>query len=264
MTFNVRLLNKYNWLKEENVDEKIFEYISRENPDIIAFQEFVDGKPLDYKKRLRNLGYRYSFKETNKKNAQNLDFFGLTTFSKYKITDSGFAFKRETSTKAISIFTDIKVNEKFIRVYNTHLNSLGFISEDYEFVENITKNSESEAIEKSKSILNKVIKAARKRQVEVDAIVAHMTNSPHPIVVLGDFNEPPYSFAYPRFTRVLHDPFQKFGFGLGPTFDGISTLPGLRLDYILHSPTLTSNSYQTGPKNLSDHRPVSVDFSFPK
>ena len=78
--------------------------------------------------------------------------------------------------------------------------------------------------------------------------------------MLGDFNEPPYSYAYPQFGANLQDPFLKFGFGLGTTFDGISTLPGLRLDYILHSNQLESNSYNIGPKNLSDHRPIIVKF----
>ncbi len=266
MTFNVRLLNQYHSLNEENIDNQIFEYIESENPDIIAFQEFVDSKVLDlnYVKRMKSLGYKYTQREPNQRKKSKLNFFGLQTFSKFKIKKSGLAYRFADKSKARSYYTDIEIQSQIVRVYNTHLNSLGFISEDYQFVENITQNSETEAIEKSKNILNKVIRAARKRQTEVEEIAKHIAACPYPVIVLGDFNEPPYSFAYPRFATDLEDPFQKFGFGVGTTFDGISTLPGLRLDYILHSPELKAISYKTGQKNLSDHRPVCSQFMLPQ
>lgn len=264
MTFNVRLFNEYNWFEEPTIKDQIFSYIEKESPDIIAIQEFFESKDDKNKnrKRLKELGYKYYVKESNAKKSRKTEFFGLILFSKYKIVDSGIAFKRETSLKAISYYADININDQVVRVYNTHLNSLGFQSEDYKFVENISENSESEAIKKSKNILSKVMVAAKKRQEEVKGIKAHMQNCAYPLIVLGDFNEPPYSYAYPQFISELSDPFQKYGLGLGETFDGISTIPGLRLDYTLHSKSLNCTSYKVGPKNLSDHRAILTGFAF--
>ena len=266
MTFNVRLLNQYEWLDIPDIDDQIFETIQSESPDIVAFQEFIYSKKnnKNYLKRMRDLGYKYFKKEPSKKKHNNFDFFGLVTFSKFKIINHGTGYNSIEKQKNTAYFTDILIKSKTIRIYNTHLNSLGFISEDYQFVENITNSTESEAIQKSKNILTKVIRAAKKRQQEVEGILDHVNQSPHPVIVLGDFNEPPYSYAYPQFTQTLKDPFQKFGLGLGSTFDGISTIPGLRLDFILHDTNLLSTSYKTGQKNLSDHRPVIVEFSLSK
>lgn len=264
MSFNVRLFNQYNWIENHETKNNIFKHIEEKKPDVLAIQEFFEStkNPKENIKRLKALGYRYYVREPNRKHSRKTDFFGLIIFSKFKIQDNGIAFKRENKDKSISYYADIKVNDKIIRVYNTHLNSLGFKSEDYEFVENIGNNSEQEAIRKSKNILSKIMIAARKRQVEVEAIKQHIDSCPHPVILLGDFNEPPYSYAYPQFTSKLKDPFQKFGFGLGTTFDGIATVPGLRLDYVLHSEELVSTGFNSGPKNLSDHRPLYATFTF--
>ncbi|UTW66502.1 endonuclease/exonuclease/phosphatase family protein [bacterium SCSIO 12643] len=263
MSFNVRLFNKYKWIEKDHLDDKIIEYIKSESPDIIAFQEFINitKEDLNYIKEIKNLGYKYYIFEPRNRGYTKHNFFGLITFSKHKITDNGVAYQNpESSRKTISLYTDINIQGKTIRIYNTHFNSLRFISEDYEFVENIADNDEEEAIKKSKNILNKVMNSARKRQNEVTFVRNHMMESPHPIIMLGDFNEPPYSYAYPQFTDFLEDPFLQYGFGLGTTYDGISTIPGLRLDYILHSKELKSTGFYTGPSGLSDHRPIISNF----
>jgi endonuclease/exonuclease/phosphatase (EEP) superfamily protein YafD len=264
MSFNVRLLNKYNWIEKENIDAEIFDYIQKVNPDIVAFQEFINDKKEKYFyiKQMKALGYPYYKNEPGRITSH---FFGLITFSKFKITETGVAYQYGTTNhKSTSIYTDIKIKKQTIRVYNTHLNSLKFIGEDYQFVENITKQNEKETIQKSKNILTKVMVSARKREIEVKAILAHINESPYPCILLGDFNEPPYSYAYPKFSKTLTDPFLTHKFGVGTTFDGIKTIPGLRLDFILHSNTLVSNAFETGPKDLSDHRPITSWFQLPE
>lgn len=264
MSFNVRLFNEYEWLENKEVKNNIFNHIEKMNPDIIAIQEFFESKesPKANIKRFKELGYNYYVKEGNKVHSKKTSFFGLAIFSKQKIREHGIAFRRNDQSKSISYFADIEIGNKLIRIYNTHLNSLGFQSEDYAFVENIGQNNEEETIRKSKTILSKIMIAARKRQEEVKGIKTHISKSPYPAIVLGDFNEPPYSYAYPQFTETLLDPFQKFGLGLGTTFDGISTIPGLRLDYVLHSNKLEAIQYIIGPKKLSDHRPIYTEFIF--
>ncbi|MFT5877224.1 MAG: endonuclease/exonuclease/phosphatase (EEP) superfamily protein YafD [Salibacteraceae bacterium] len=266
MSFNVRLLNQYNWLDDPTTRDRIFHYIEKTNPDIVCFQEFFESKKKGTEniKRMKSLGYPYVKKEPGSSKSKRENFFGLITFSKYKILDSGKGYEDESRHKSISFFTDIKIDNQIVRLYNTHLNSLGFLPEDYKFVENITNTSEEEAIRKSKTILSKVMVAARNRQEEVTQILKKLEACEYPVIVLGDFNEPPYSYAYPRFTETLNDPFLQYGFGIGTTFDGISTIPGLRLDYILHSKQLQSTSYKVGPKKLSDHRSLIAGFRISK
>ena len=42
MSYNVRKFNMYNWLKIENIDSKISEFIKNESPDVLAIQEVDD------------------------------------------------------------------------------------------------------------------------------------------------------------------------------------------------------------------------------
>ncbi len=265
MSFNVRLFNRYNWIETENIDQQILDYITEKSPDIIAFQEFINSKKdhYPYIKKMKALGYPYFIIEPRHSNNANGELFGLVTFSKFKIKDSGVAYQYENGKgKSTSLYTDIDVKGNLIRVYNTHLNSLQFGSTDYQFVENIAENNEKEVLQKSKSIFSKVMISARKRENEVKAILTNVENSTYPVIVLGDFNEPPYSHSYPQFIKKLKDPFLKYGFGLGTTYDGISTIPGLRLDYILHDQKLIATGFISGPANLSDHRPLMSWFRF--
>ena len=268
MSFNVRLFDEYHWLAKDSIDNRIFEYIEEQNPDIVAFQEFINRNKtgLQYIKRMRALGYKYYDLEPKSYANKENRYFGLATFSKYKTVAEGVAFqyatKKGNPTKSVSIFTDIDINGRIIRVYNTHLKSLGFKKDDYEFVENIQNNDEKEAISKSKGIASKILQAAYKRAKETKTISQHVKFSEYPTILVGDFNEPPYTYSYKQLTANLTDSFLEHGFGLGTTFDGIATIPGLRLDFMLHSSTLTSNSFKTGPSGLSDHRALFGEFSF--
>ena len=40
MSFNVRLFDLYNWFHNTETRQQIFEFLSKESPDIICFQEF--------------------------------------------------------------------------------------------------------------------------------------------------------------------------------------------------------------------------------
>jgi endonuclease/exonuclease/phosphatase (EEP) superfamily protein YafD len=117
---------------------------------------------------------------------------------------------------------------------------------------------------KSKSIASKVMVAAKKREKELLYLQAQIKSCDLPVMVTGDFNEPPTSFAYTSLIQQLNDPFNTYGFGLQPTFDGIKNLPGLRLDHVLTDTNLITTSYQIGPAALSDHRPVVITFHFAK
>ena len=268
MSFNVRLFNKYDWLEDPEIDNKIFQYIKQKNPDIVAFQEFGNrnSKGFGFISRMKKLGYKYyDLEPKNYANKENR-YFGLATFSKYKTVAEGVAFQYENKKgdpkKSVSIFTDIDINGQIIRVYNTHLKSLGFQKNDYEFVENIQNNNEKEALSKSKGIASKVLQAAYKRAKETEVIGQHVKFSEYPTILVGDFNEPPYTYSYKQLTTNLNDSFLEHGFGLGTTYDGIATIPGLRLDFMLHSSTLISTNFKTGPSGLSDHRALVGEFTF--
>lgn len=270
LSFNVRLFNQYNWIKSDHVTDSIFMFIEKQSPDVVLFQEFInrDKQNFQFIQRMKNLGYLYYRLEPRGGKAQENRFFGLATFSKFPIKNYGVAFpdnsKLQQTNKAVSIFSDVQINKQIVRVYNTHLQSLKFGNEDYTFVENIGNNEDKQTLEKSKGISTKIIQAAQKRALEVEGISKHTERCPHPFIIAGDFNDPPFSYSYHTLSKNLKDGFIECGFGWGTTFHGIRTIPGLRLDYILFSDELEISSFSIGPKNLSDHRPLFSTFRLPK
>lgn len=97
--------------------------------------------------------------------------------------------------------------------------------------------------------------AIRARQAE--DIRQLVEDSPHPVVVGGDFNDVPSSYTYQRIRSPrLRDAWVARGFGLGTTFAG--PLPFLRIDYLLVDTALQITAVQRLDSDFSDHRPLRV------
>ena len=88
-----------------------------------------------------------------------------------------------------------------------------------------------------------------------------MQQSPYPVIVCGDFNDPPSSYTYKRISYNLKDGFVESGSGVAKTYKGL--IPLLRIDYILFSKKFRSEQFQTIRQNLSDHFPVMSKLSIP-
>jgi endonuclease/exonuclease/phosphatase family metal-dependent hydrolase len=96
----------------------------------------------------------------------------------------------------------------------------------------------------------------KKRAEEAQAINEHMQNSPFPIILCGDLNDTPLSYAYNTIISNLNDSFSESGKGIGQSFVKI---PALRIDYILHNELFKSYNYTQHKQQLSDHYAVSCE-----
>jgi endonuclease/exonuclease/phosphatase family metal-dependent hydrolase len=147
-------------------------------------------------------------------------------------------------------------------VYTTHLASLRFQREDYEIIEEI-KGRQKVALQSSRGIFGKVRRAMWQRKEQAHLIREVVSNDPYPIVLTGDFNDVPNSYAY---TIIKGDQFQdvflKKGFGIGRTFNAIS--PTLRIDYILASKEFDVVQFNRIVKDLSDHYMLVTDLQLRK
>ncbi|NJK84303.1 MAG: hypothetical protein HC912_11470 [Saprospiraceae bacterium] len=90
----------------------------------------------------------------------------------------------------------------------------------------------------------------------------YILNSPYPVVICGDFNEMPYSYAYMRLRRHLHDAFSYAGRGFGFSYNG--RLFFLRIDYQLFSEGLRASAFRTRRDiTYSDHFPLEATYYIP-
>jgi endonuclease/exonuclease/phosphatase family metal-dependent hydrolase len=266
MSFNVRVFDLYNWKNNKNTRNKILEFIKTENPDIINFQEFFtdEGKTFLHEDTLKSLLHlpfaNIVYTASHHKN----EHWGIATYSRFPIVGKDVVtFNKKSNNRCI--YSDIKINDKIVRVYNLHLQSLHFKRTEYKMLDDLKKKEEvefdAEEVSASRMILARLKRAFVKRASQADSVAASVARSPHDVIVCGDFNDSPFSYAYKTISSNLKDAFVESGNGFGPTYNG--NLPPLRIDFILYSDNLKGYNFQTSKVDLSDHFPVSCYFKIP-
>lgn len=255
MSYNVRLFDLYNWTKNKETRNKMFDLIDEQSADILCFQEFyyTNGKnfkfnTLDTLKQFQKAQYDH----TQYTNIKDSHHFGISTLTRYPIISKG-SVSLEDAKNNICIYTDLLINQDTVRVYNMHLASVHFGADDYQFIENINNEETDKQIDGSKKIVSLLKNAFIRRSKQAKKIADHIDNSPYQVIVCGDFNDTPTSYAYRTLSNNLNDGFKTAGSGLGFTYSG--SLP-IRIDYILSSEELQITDFRTLKKELSDHYPV--------
>ena len=247
--------------------QQMLDLIKDYQPDIAVFQEMVgsDNVPKainyipDIQQQEQFTGYHYSYNP-------KLDFdgnhhFGIITFSKYPIVNKQTVKFFPYDYNSIFQYTDIVKEADTFRVFNIHLQSLKFSSNNLEYIDKPTITDEGD-IEQSKSVISKLKKGFLKRKIQAERIRAEIDKSPYPVIVCGDFNDLPNSYAYNIIGKGMKNAFAEKGSGIGRTFSGIS--PTLRIDNIFVSNKFDVSGFIRIRKKLSDHFPVITDLQFKK
>ena len=256
MSYNVRLFDLYDWSNNEGTRDKMLELISDESPDILCLQEFSSS---DSSAQFNNLDTLKKIQKTTQAHIEytstlrKKNHYGVAIFSAFPIVGNGKIIFDDKSNN-ICIYSDIKINKDTVRVYNVHLQSIHLGYDDYKFMDDIMHNKETEELEKSKNILKRLKRAFIKRSVQTGLVAGHISESPYPVFVCGDFNDPPASYTYNTISKNLVDAFIESGNGFGRTYAG--KFPSFRIDYILHSSIYKAYDFRTIREKLSDHFPV--------
>ncbi|GEO07520.1 endonuclease/exonuclease/phosphatase family protein [Segetibacter aerophilus] len=257
MTYNVHMFKDANDLGTD-VQPAMLQLIQSEQPDILCMQDFQNNSgvglnTIDSIKTILNASYYYD----GPKNPALFPTQSIATISKYPIVNSGFILFSEFSGGNQAIFTDINKNGKIIRVYNTHFQSLGFQPEEYEEWRSADVLGKFEFLFKVK---DKFSRAFINRSEQVKMIRKHADTCRYPVIIAGDFNDTPSSYAVNYTMEGMRNAFREKGTGYAVTFNG--GLPDFQIDYVMVKPVFRVLDYKILRKRLSDHYPVVVRLGY--
>lgn len=256
ITFNAKyfgMLDRFT----SNEESLFIEKITRLKPDIMCAQEYHLPIPGYYSNSLSLKTHDY-FKKFNVSNGtkQNkvMQTDNLIIYSRHKIIQSGVV-ERAIGSGNYTIFADMVKNQDTFRIITTHLQSIGFSKPQYDAILSLMGEKDSINFSELKSVGSKMKYAYLLRAAQVESIRKFIDDSPYRVILCGDFNDSPVSYAYRNLSGDLKDAFMEAGSGLGRTYVG--AIPSLRIDYILADPSFKFFNYYAKGFDFSDHKLVS-------
>ena len=234
----------------------ILSYLQSKNADIICLQEpSLGGQNSITRKNAENklpdtdgIKYMHSSKTG-----------GPVTYSRFPII-RGDEVHFPNSSNMI-IFSDLKIGNDTVRLFNCHLQSYAFSPKDIDSLDSISFNKQEESYRQVRYTGSKLKQAFIKRTEQAEKLHQMIMASPYKIILCGDFNDTPVSYTYNTVSKGLEDAFVVSGKGIGNTYLG--KLPSFRIDYIFHSPGFDSFNFQVDKVGYSDHYPISCVIKSP-
>jgi endonuclease/exonuclease/phosphatase family metal-dependent hydrolase len=257
LSYNVRLFNYFENNHGVTSERKVIEFLKTQKPDIICLQEFfMSGNPAEEESAiLAALGGKY-YSHLKVLGSGRNRFYGIVTFSKYPIVTKGEIIHPGSSS--LSIYTDVQIQKDTIRIYNNHLQSFRLRRMERSFIEELTASNDKETIGEVKSLSVSLKKGFVKRAMQAQVVKDNINRSPFPVIVVGDFNDTPVSYAYRKIRKGLNDSFVNSGYGAGFTYKG--NYPPNRIDYILYDKAFINTYFEIIKVKYSDHYPIIAYF----
>jgi endonuclease/exonuclease/phosphatase family metal-dependent hydrolase len=256
---NVHLFGVYN-SNGKLTSDSVLQLIEKEKPDIACFQEFYNQDKVSNKtiQDFMQAGLFSNYYVQPYSTVGKDGYFGIITFSRFPVINQGEVKNPVKSGKKIcAIWCDVIIKTDTVRIYNIHLQSIGFTStEESLFAE---KNNQDEIEYKSKSTVRKLKRAFVNRSMQIEALVDHIAQCPYPKFLIGDFNDTPVSYTYRKLRYNLRDAFLDSGpWGMGKTYNG--PFPSVRIDYIFYPTLYDAAGFNILKKQYSDHFPITCRF----
>lgn len=233
LSYNVRQFNQYKWAEDPDIPQKIADFVKKRGPGVMAMQEYYSGEEVIAR------SFPHKFIELKEQNAE----FGLAIFSRYPIVERG-SLDFPTASNNNAIYADIVLHGDTIRFVNVHLQSFG-----------IKPDIGDLAKQEAKKVFLGMGQTFVKQERQMEIVLDLVRKSPHPVVILGDFNNTAYSYIYREIkSEGFFDTFKEAGNGFGRTF--FYKFFPLRIDFILSQDQFEALKFETFEVPYSDHYPV--------
>ena len=240
---------------EKPEKNEVIQYLLSQDADVICLQEvdvYKDPKYLTLPEVRAALGKKYPYSYIDFSVYNKRHQYGTMVWARYPLINKQ-SIHYETRGN-LSNRCDMVVGKDTIRLINNHLESYSFTKEDLSEAEELrTYQGLKETIRRLKAKWERAI-PLRNNQARV--IREEIERSPYPVIVVGDFNAPAWSYAYRHISEGLHDAWSEthLFWQWGATCEKKGY--GLRIDYILCSDPLRPTACTVPDAPGSDHKPV--------
>ena len=216
-----------------------------EGMDIICFQEFPSPRRANY-------FVDYIRANSPLKNVVFQKGGSLAIFSRFpvKAKDTHYFPNRVNGYQ----YADLEINGRMVRLFNIHLQSNSVAGIADQVAEEGANLQDKKTWLRIRGMMGRYKRTAILRAEQAQEVVEKIKESPYPVLLCGDFNEIPQSYAYHTLSQGLQDAFKARGSGLGVTYNG--RIPALRIDYVMAGPEFEVLGHQIGRAKFSDHFPV--------
>ena len=234
----------------------IIEYIAHSDADIVCLQEYMVGTQRNYmtQEKVDRALNMYPYQYTEPLVQKSRYSIGLAIFSKYPILSSRKI--RYDSTFNGSTIHEINVKGEKLVVVNNHLESFKLTMDDRSNFSDFIQNMNSETFDELKATVQRKMGEAfliRAEQAEIVAEEIENAKGDY-LIVCGDFNDTPISYARRMIQGTLIDSFAESGAGIGITCN--QNYFWFRIDHIFHSSNMKSYHAKVDNLSMSDHYPL--------
>lgn len=228
----------------------ILEYIKEQNADIVCLQESAEHEVGSVQVD-SILGKVYQYKDT----ATNKGDF-MTIFSKYPILSKEHI--HYASKGNMSCAFKLRMNHRDVIVINNHLETTELNPEEKDRFQLMMKGELGgrATTRTSKWLISHLAEQTRKRAPEADAVARYIAyHRGTPMIVCGDFNDSPLSYANRTIAKGLTDCYVTTGNGPGISYH--KSMMYVRIDNIMCTSDFTPYACKVDNsiKN-SDHYPI--------
>lgn len=253
LSYNVMGFSTFKKYKGEN---PIVNYIKNSGADIVCLQEYGVAQNRKYltqdnmDRALKAYPYK-SIERVGGKGSSNY----VACYSKYPIL-SARTLEYESRMNG-SVLYEIQVGNDVLTVINNHLESNKISPEDKVVYEGMIKAPEVEKVKSGAAqLIAKIGEAQALRAPQARAVAAAVAQTPNPyVIVCGDFNDSPISYANRVIEKQLNNAFVSSGNGLGISYN--RNMFYFRIDNIMTSKNLkTYNCTVDRSIRDSDHYPI--------
>ncbi len=215
LTYNAYKFNMFAFHSKEDTVTIVAtrRWLTEQHADVLCFQEFYhyDHTPeLDFRGLLRKAGYRYQAFIKNDHQGDSPYRMGAAVFSRYPIVA-----RRDTafSSQNGMVQVDIAWRKSIVRVIDVHLFSMTL-----SLYEMAAQRQYDGLKRETETTFRRMRRGFDQRGQQIKLLESWIADSPHPVIVCGDFNEIPYSYSYGQLRKRLANAFEEGGQGFGFTY----------------------------------------------